>query len=55
MAICFNFLPEISIIIALHLCCCSKAVKLIVVGFKMEPVPEGHSVLSMLNCGTFMY
>ena len=55
MAICFNFLPEVSNIVALHLCCCSKAVESILVGFKMESVPKGHSVRSMLNCGTFMY
>ncbi len=42
-------------VIALHLCCCSKAVKLIMVGFKLESVPKGHSVCSMLSCGTFIY
>ncbi len=42
-------------VIALHLCCCSKAVKLILFGFKMESVPEGHSVCSMLSCDIFIY
>ncbi|DBB02181.1 TPA: hypothetical protein ACH3X3_011214 [Trebouxia sp. C0006] len=31
-----------------------KAVRLILVGFKMESVPKGHSVCSMLNCDTFI-
>ncbi len=36
-------------VIALHLCCRSKAVKSVLVGFKIASVPEGHSVCSMLS------
>ncbi len=42
-------------IIALHLCCCSKAVKFVLFGFKMALVPEGHSVCSMLSCDICLY
>ena len=42
-------------VIAMHLCCCSKAVEFVLFRFKMALLPEGHSVCNMLNCDICLY